>query len=362
MLGRLAGLVPRLGLTLVFGLLLAELAVSWLAPQALLVIEPGLYEADPPGRYRLAPGYRGSMTNRVEFDHRVAVDDRGLRASGPARDGGSVMTIGDSFTFGMGVEDDETFGALLGDIRGGTALNGGLPGTGVPDLVDWYERHGRRLAPEVLLLAVFVGNDLADARPDRGDIRIVDGLVTPADTPAGFRAWLFRHSDLFRLVKNAAGSPALSGLRDTLGLPEPWVIRNLRLEFSIYATEPSPELREAERSTDRALGRLTELCAQDGTRLVAVLVPARVQLVPAAWDASLSMLGLDPRTHDPDHPGRVFARLLDRHSIPWLDLSPAFAAAIERGNELYYRKDRHWTAAGHALASEQIDRFLDRLP
>lgn len=360
-LDRLPGGLGRLVATILLGFLLAEALVSWLAPQALLVIEPGLYEADPPGRYRLSPGYRGTMTNRVEFEHQVAVDERGLRSSGTGdRTGGAkIMAIGDSFAFGMGVADEATFVAALAERRAAIALNGGLPGTGVPDVVEWYERRGRALDPDTLILAIFVGNDLADARPDREAIKIVDGLVAPADTPAGVRSWLYRRSDLVRLLKSAAGSPALVGVRQRLGLSEPWIVRNLRHEFSIYAVEPSDELLEAERTTDRALARLAGICARDGTRLVAALLPARVQLDPTAWEASLAMLELDPTRHDANQPNRVFASLLERHAIPWLDLAPVFAASIACGEELYYRKDRHWNQAGHALAASELARFLD---
>ncbi len=214
----------------------------------------------------------------------------------------------------------------------------------------------------MLVLAIFVGNDLADARPDREAIKIVDGLVAPADTPVGLRSWLYRRSDLVRLAKTALGSPALADLRNTLGLAEPWILRNLRYEFSTYALQPSPELRAAEAATDAAIGRLAAMCEEDGTELVALLLPARIQLVPEAWDAALEMIGLDSAAYDPSHARQVFERFLDSHAIPHLDLGPAFAAAIASGEQLYYRKDRHWTAAGHALAAKELAGFLAQLP
>ena len=356
--GRLVAAITRLGLTAVLGLLLAEALVSWLAPQPLLVIEPGLYEADPPGRYRLSPGYRGSMTNRVEYDHEITIDERGLRTSGEGTGDHSVMVLGDSFAFGMGVTGAETFAALLGDEPEFEGLNGGLPGTGVPDMVDWYARHGRALEPDTVLLTVFTGNDLTDARPDREAIRIRDGLVVPSDTPMGPRAWLHRHLDVVRLAKSATASPALAGVRDALGMGEPWMVRNLRWEFSTYAVDPPVELVEAEAATGRALARLAAMCAEDGTRLVAALIPARLQIDAAAWEASLAQVGLDPVAHDPRHPARLFRRLLEGHGIPVLDLSPAFAAALGGDRRLYFEKDRHWTPAGHELAARELAGFL----
>jgi hypothetical protein len=355
---KLAGGLLRLGLAVGLGLALAELLIRWIAPQPLLLIEPGLYEPDPPGRYRLAPGYQGRITNLVEFDHAVSVDARGLRESGRAGGDVSVLTLGDSFTFGMGVPDALTFTGLLAERLGATALNGGLPGTGVPDLVGWYERHGRSLEPDTVVLAVFVGNDLADARPDREEIRIVDGLVSPADTPSGTRTFFHRSSHLVRLLRTAAGSPAMTELRGTLDLSEPWRVRNLRWELSIYAIDPPPGLVAAEAATDRAIGRLASLCAEDGTTLAAVLIPALVQLVPEDWEAALRSVGLDPADHDPDRPAAVFERILDRQGVARLDLAPAFAAAIARGERVYYRLDRHWNEAGHALGAGEMARFL----
>ena len=356
---RSASAFLRVALVLVAALLAAEVLVRWLAPQPHLVIEAGLYEADPPGGYRLRPGYRGSITNRVEFDHAVVVDERGLRESpgtpGPTR----LLVIGDSFTFGLGVRDDETFAARLARRPDLEVLNGGLPGIGVPALVDWYERHGRALEPALLLLAVFVGNDLADARPDREETRIVDGLVVPTVLRPGVGSWLYRHSDLARLAKRAAGGPALTSLRLAAGWREPWEISNLRWEFSIYATPPSAEIRAAEETTDRALARLAALCAADGTRLLAALVPTRVQLEPEVWGATLVRLGLDPASHDREQPVRVFARLLAAHGIPYTDLAPAFAAGLADDPPLYYRQDRHWTSAGHELAARELAAFLE---
>ncbi len=50
--------------------------------------------------------------------------------------------------------------------------------------------------------------------------------------------------------------------------------------------------------------------------------------------------------------------LLDRHGIPFLDLTAVFRAELDRNAELYYLSDRHWTPAGHALAAAELARFL----
>ncbi len=350
------------------GLLLAELLVRWLAPQPLLSIEPGLYAADPPGQYRLNPGYRGTVTNGVEFSHTVTIDLRGFRSTGreSAPAGAEVPLVsllGDSFTFGHGVGDEETFAALLPRFTRGPlrVVNAGLPGIGVPRAIVRYQRHVRRLAPDVVVLVVFLGNDLSDARPDGEAIRIVDGLIAPAATPTGWRSWLYRRSHLVRLTGSAGAAPAVGRLRRLLGLGEPFAMRTLRREMTNYALDPPPSIEAARTATEEAIERLAATCRADGALLVAVLAPDRIQLAEASWRGALAMLRLDPAAFDSRRPQSVFVRLFERNDIPHLDLTPSFEAALQRGERLYFRHDRHWNARGHRLAAEEIGRFLHGL-
>jgi hypothetical protein len=41
-----------------------------------------------------------------------------------------------------------------------------------------------------------------------------------------------------------------------------------------------------------------------------------------------------------------------------LDLLPALHEASASPERLYYPDDKHWTAAGHAVAAREIERFL----
>src|SRR3954463_3184179 len=78
-LRRLAARLLLLAVSAGLGLLVAEVAVRLVRPQAVMVVSPGLYEPGPPRRYRLHPGFRGAVTNRVEFDDSVAINSLGLR-------------------------------------------------------------------------------------------------------------------------------------------------------------------------------------------------------------------------------------------------------------------------------------------
>jgi len=354
-------------LSLLVSLLAAEALVRLVRPQPRLVITPGgLYVPDPPGRYRLTPGYRGRIYNRAEYDNEIRINGAGLRgpelepcAQGVMR----VLALGDSFTFGVGVDDSETFVASLADqlTEGGhpaQSLNAGIPAFGVPDAESWFRRHGTSLEPDVVILAIFLGNDLVDASPDREEVLIVDGLLVPGKSPRGLKAWLHRHSHLFAAVKNLLEQPGFRPLRERLGLGEPWKVRTLREEFGVYKTTAEGELGPAIEVTDVALGRLVAQAEQQEFHLLALLIPSEIQLDPDRWQQSLASLDLDPGDYDPETPTRIFHALLDKHAIPTVDMGPLVGPRLAAGDKLYFRLDRHWTPSAHALAATELMRAL----
>jgi hypothetical protein len=332
-----------LGFSLTLSLLFAELAVRLVRPQAVMTVSRGLYQPDPPRRYRLAPGFRGTISNQVEFDTAVATNSFGLRGPevGPKR-GLRILALGDSFTFGVGARQEETWPARLGKILGAEVLNAGAPGFGVPDAVAWYESHGKALDPDVVVLAVFLANDLQDASPDQPKVAVVDGqLVVPGET-GGPRRWLYYHSHLFRLLK----SSVLEGrLRTLLGMKEPWAVRELRSELTLYSPSLPPELQRGAEATEQAVARLP------GKRVLAVLIPSLPQVDPARWNAVLAQLGLDPAGHDPMRPNRLFRGIFERHGIPVLDLTDTFRKA---GGGIYYPIDQHLTPEGYELLARTV--------
>jgi lysophospholipase L1-like esterase len=312
-----------------------------------MTVSRGLYQPDPPRRYRIAPGFRGTIANQVEYDTEIATNSLGLRGPevGPKR-GLRILALGDSFTFGVGARQEETWPARLAELLGAEVLNAGAPGFGVPDAVAWYERYGAQLDPDVVVLAVFLANDLQDASPDQPKVAVVDGqLVVPGET-GGLRRWFYYHSHLFRLLKS---SVLEGGLRARLGLREPWAVRELRSEFAMYSPNLPPELQRGAVATEQAVARLA------GQRVLAVLVPSLPQVDPAKWQAVLAQLGLDSAQHDPLRPNRLFRGIFERHGIPVLDLTETFRKA---GKRIYYPIDQHLTPEGYELMARAVGEAL----
>ncbi|HEV2854916.1 MAG TPA: GDSL-type esterase/lipase family protein [Thermoanaerobaculia bacterium] len=360
---RAAARLLLLGISVLVGLLIAELAVRLVRPQPVMTVSRGLYEPDPPRRYRLHPGFQGSVTNRVEFDTKVSINRQGMRGPevGPKAPGAlRILALGDSFTFGVGAQVEETYPARLQQIlrsRGVRAevLNAGAPGFGVPDEVAWFQRWGWTLEPDVIVLAVFVGNDLQDAAPGGPKVMAVDGaLMVQGEKKRSLSRWLYYHSHLFVLLKTSAlGGP----VRRLLGLPEPLETRELRSELDLYEKGKIPKVaREGGAATEKAVAALVE--SAGGARIVAVIIPSLIQVDPARWQASLKRFGRDPKRYDSDKPNRLFREIFARHGIPSIDLTAPFAAAIRKGRKIYYPIDQHLTPAGYRLTAEVVASSL----
>jgi lysophospholipase L1-like esterase len=356
---RLLARLVLLGFSALFGLLLAEFAVRLARPQPVMIVSKGLYEADPPRRYRLAPGFEGRITNRVEFDTPVTMNRAGLRGPeiGPKAAGTlRILALGDSFTFGVGARQEESYPARLQEIlraRGVRAevLNAGAPGYGVPDEAAWFAQWGRPLDPDALVIAVFVGNDLQDAAPGGPKVMAVDGsLVVQGEKRRSVSRWLYYHSHLFVLLKSSAlGGP----VRRLLGLPEPLETRERRAEFDLYERGAlAKTVREGAAATERAVAGLARDAAP--RKIVAVIIPSLIQVDPARWDSGLRGFGLDPARYDRNRPNEIFRGIFSRHGIPVVDLTQPFAAAVAKGERIYYPIDQHLTPAGYRLMAEQV--------
>ena len=132
-----------------------------------------LVPSDDPGRFVPRPGYRGRYVHPDFRGVRVEINDSGLRddpdeAGPPAPDELSVLVLGDSFAFGMGVSLADSFQERL-EARGAEITPRSLRvyGGGVPGYGALHER--QRLAelapwtrPDVVIVAVFEGNDFQD--------------------------------------------------------------------------------------------------------------------------------------------------------------------------------------------------------
>ena len=167
----------RLGLSLFVTLLLvlsieggAHLWTKW-RETALLppVREVTHCEYDPELGWRhvankhVADLYGPGLGLHTNGQHMRGTRDHGLEDSD---DKYRIICLGDSFTMGYGVADEDTYPALLAQQQPQIeTLNMGLGGYGIDQCYLWYERDGAKFDVDVLLFTIIIG-DFFRMNPD----------------------------------------------------------------------------------------------------------------------------------------------------------------------------------------------------
>ncbi|HYD29802.1 MAG TPA: GDSL-type esterase/lipase family protein [Azospirillaceae bacterium] len=291
----------------IVSLALGEAMVRVLAPQDMLgswsVYGPrGLLVNTPYGTGRHRLGQR-----EVEY-HFNSLHQRGTVE--PRSDAARVLVLGDSFTFGWLLQENDTYVAQLqratdAAVGGGRIqfLNAGTGGWGTADMLAYLEALGSRIRPAMVL--VFVNFDDFNRALIRGLYRLGDsGGLDALDLSANRSTlkillegtpgygWLRDHSQLFQLIRNLAVSKGA-------------VVRFIPAEQPPDDLYNDPRLRAL---ASALFGRMEQWCADNGARLV---------VTTTGW----------PTVNYP-----WLAETLEALSIDHVDLAPAVAGIL--GNDL----------------------------
>ena len=172
----------------------------------------------PPGTvYRQVANEYDAMTTITEKGHRV-----------PGVEGNpDIIFLGDSFTYGFGLTDDETFASIYCKARHRECVNLGIPDSGTLKQVERLEKFIAewQWKPKEVKLFFFgmsgsfsAGNDFVDnydryTREHAGGVQVpkAESSVGFAERIIGLQTSVLEHSTLMRLVKYYWG-PMLKSL------------------------------------------------------------------------------------------------------------------------------------------------------
>ncbi len=341
----------------------------------------GYVEAASGGTVQLAPGFRGHQTiadRRVEL--RTNSDRiRGPELGPPEPGEKSVLVLGDSMTFGWGVEEEEAFPAQVGATLAGeghrvTVMNGAIPGYGSREMALALERFDGPLQPDVVVACVYIGNDFED---DVWVDKVVVGgfpmrRATAEAVESSWRGWLAIRLRSWLLVESLwrSASPASNLWTFVEAASEPsgeeavafqgWPPPERRIDGLFMDREPAGAVQEA------AFARLGEsldrMRAMLGARpLLVVIVPTQWHCFPElVYQERVRRLGLDPAEHRMDNMRRAVAKLAADRELPCVDLTPALSARPNPALR-FIPGDRHLTPLGHRDAAAAIVPELRRL-
>jgi hypothetical protein len=348
---------------ILFGILLAVLLVELVLRVVqiptrftLLALLEQQWEPDNELLLHLKPDLDLEIIGHPEFQYTTRTNSDGLRDE-PFEGTFDIAAIGDSFTFGFGVEQADSWPSRLeriGDVR---VANLGWAGWNSHVYPVSIERYAVPLEARIWIWA-FVCNDLPES--------------------AGAEAYLLSGDTNY--VSWARG-----GAIDVANLPFPWNLRSLQLitalidpelfllpnsgdkvyseggltmRYGDYAwdvTDPTnPEVMRGWELTEAALRKAQALATKYGATLVVVFIPNREHVY---WPF-LEQVMVDVDVQQLDDAETRLRLFCDAHDIHYLNLLPGFRARGLEGEMLYFPADGHWNEAGHDLAAHLIYEML----
>jgi len=268
-----------------------------------------------------APGERvrvstpkGDWDIEVTFNRYGLRDPKDLAQSQP----GDLFVVGDSFTFGWGLNDGLRYSDLLAEKLGKPVYNIAIPGDlrDYAALLRYAEGHGAKVAN--LIIGVCMENDLKDYRVSDA------ALPPPARLP--LREWMKMHSALYLCASHVLQARLHTGaLLQKLG-----IARNVDqlTGQNIFSEEILASSRD----------QVLTLAA--GRRAVVLLIPSR-----GLWSGG--NMEIEKRVHE------RFAALLGEAGLTVVDMRPHFELSGTPLN-YYFTTDPHWNATGHAAAAAAL--------
>ena len=343
---------------------------------------------DVPEAKRSYPTFRPGY-GRVECE--FTCDESGYRnrpaspASSDDRPGCDIVALGDSFTEGSRVSDDDAWPARLARLTGRRVYNLGMSGYSPQHYLASFEADGLARRPAVVICAIYEGNDfrstevLTDSRVrvkqifrtspilQAFDKLLVEGLGAigaqrrlpeldvlswmPIGVPAGAAARYYAFApkqmlDLLADPQNFRSGKKWGLVRDVLTTLRD---RCRSIQATLLLTYvPDVAHVVLPLAADRLPGDQVRAFAAIGGKAD----------LPAGKDFLKDLLPyMEVRES-------VVAEWAQQAGVAFVSLTPVLRAATARGRQVYYTYDQHWTPDGHDVAATALYEYLQshRLP
>jgi len=346
-----------LGLVAAFGI--AEVGVRIFYPQE---VAPIRFVFDPNRGEIPTPNQKGRHIVPGAYDHTYSNNSLGLRGAKEYKferhTDHRILFLGDSFTYGLGVNDDQTFPYLIekhliSEKMSVEVINAGNPGRGTDYALKFFQVLGSKFKPDLTVFS-FLGKNFFD--DSRGQYYSVsqEGELTPKRLSAsrsfikdllydlpGYN-WLVSWSQAANLVKQA-------GLQWYLSRSGP----NEQRGDGLVITYPERQKGYGDatkfRLTEIYVKNLIKSVEDSGSSIMFFYLPMAPEIEEYRQNGAIS----------PDE--AAFTAIIKKQGKEIKSLTPVLAASAEPLPKLYFvPRDGHWTARGQALAAQYMGVEVER--
>jgi hypothetical protein len=253
------------------------------------------------------------------------------------------VAVGDSFTFGLGVNQEVTWIAQLANLSRHDIINPGVPGWGPQQYTRTLEQYGFRLKPKIVFYGLFsndVGNVTRFAKDDGHFNRF------------SLRQFLRLNSVTFNLFRN---------LRRTKISVKDIELAGVGLRFSSESLQSrvssdSKRFPQGWPLTRQQIETAYNESQRSNATFVLLYFPSKEEVYwKAIKEKSKSLEPLDDRI---DQLRKTTMEFCHSRGFFCIDLTPALKRRAEQGEKVYFSADSHWNDAGNRIVADEIYKQL----
>ena len=290
-----------------------------------------------------------------EWDVTIKTNSLGLRNDELQKDNKTrILVLGDSFTFGYGVENNETYVNLL-ERRFNNSIgfiNAGYAGGYSTDTEYVYlKNHGLKLKPDIVMLGFFIGNDISDIMSnshwiENEEIKNVSSNIYYIDESNRLRVkglekkWYY-DANVYLSMKSHAYIFFKTKIRQVFQGMEP-------AEGTIYNEERNENMSIAINTTKDLLLKINKITNESNVGFVIILIPTREQV------AGVKLVDKEGKKLDLEKINREFIGFFEDNGINYIDLMPY----LRNEENIYFKTDPHWNKNGHEVVARAIYESL----
>lgn len=303
---------------------------------------------------------------------KITINADGFRGARPVGDA-QIVALGDSFTFGWGVNEEATWVRILERSLGGTVYNLGIHDSSPRQeyllLEHLLEEEKLVLSHGTLLWLIFEGNDLEDSYDT---FRSTSGVsmteVLDATLLSGI--WkiprVIKRQSVVDVLRSGRATFSMSGRNRNEG---PYWIDGIQLATPLYYSQRfgyklfSPLQIERAKSTRKyvishpnwaplhqTIQDMEKLSTKYGFDVIVILAPSDARLYGSYFNGFPSLS---------DHPHFLEGVREAAGSVGFQVLNLAEALRPYAEHELlYFRDDDHWNERGHEVVAEIVSKNL----
>ncbi|MBS0220194.1 MAG: hypothetical protein JSR91_05570 [Proteobacteria bacterium] len=379
-----------LGMSLLISCAAGEVALRVFKPQLtyskLIELAGTYYAPSDYNTFQLRANYHGHEPSMEYPGRDVTITTnsnrfRGTEELDPTKQ--KILVLGDSYTFGVYVNDSETYPAVLDSLVGKANHHYQVVNAGYTDGFEtdqqyvWLKHNIAALHPRIIILGIFLANDITGIDPTAWADIDQDGLPTK---------WL--SDDLYvteaGFIKNRKKGYTTVGAESIYSIP---VLRESHLAIVAGKAwdriknwaEPSDPIFSTDELFDhifghytdkflkkeaiflKLLGAMNRLARANGSEFMVALLPMNVMVEKGKYDPSTTFgahtLPAKFQKADSVYYTRL-VKLLQPMGIPAIDIESAMKRSTQ-GPFFPANGEVHFNPKGHQFTAERIFAFLN---